>query len=42
MNSDEDFEQISEYKIMKSNLIMSLTHNLMIQKWFSSEKKKNW
>ncbi|KAG4091658.1 hypothetical protein H8356DRAFT_601272 [Neocallimastix lanati (nom. inval.)] len=42
VKTDEDFEQISEYKIMKSNLIMSLTHNLMIQKWFSSEKKKNW
>ncbi|ORX64539.1 hypothetical protein BCR32DRAFT_287045 [Anaeromyces robustus] len=41
--TDEDFEEkISEYKIMKSNLIMNLAHNIIIQKWLSEEKKKNW
>jgi len=27
---------------MKSNLIMNLAHNIMIQKWLSDDKKKNW
>jgi len=42
VKTDEDFEKISEYKIMKSNLIMNLAHNIMIQKWLSDDKKKNW
>ncbi|ORX56682.1 hypothetical protein BCR36DRAFT_395616 [Piromyces finnis] len=42
LKTDEDFEKISEYKIMKSNLIMNLAHNIMIQKLLSKEKKENW